>query len=181
MFEVSSNYLKKLAYYFGDWSIHNSPCEENTGRKWHYLIFESQIHFKNDFFSISSNSILKQPMASKRCLEVSGTSNCPWKLSKPFKTILNNFLKIEFGTLGSQFCFCAVKHSENAQNKRFWGISFSKNTLNGGFLEPSLLMLETQDDNKKICRVDFRLKAYFLKKSILSVPNSQKPAKSIQM
>ena len=42
-------------------------------------------------------------------------------------------------------------------------------------------MGETQGDNKKICRVDFLLKAYFLKKSILSVHSGEKPAKSIKM
>ena len=64
---------------------------------------------------------------------------------------------------------------------RISNFRFSKNTRNGGLLEPPLSMGETQGDNKKICRVDFWLKAYFLKKSILSVPSSQKTAKSIQI
>ena len=42
-------------------------------------------------------------------------------------------------------------------------------------------MRATQGDNKKICRVDFRLMAYFLKKSILSVHSGEKPAKSVKM
>ena len=62
--------------------------------------------------------------------------------------MLNNFLKIDFGTYGKPILASALfKRSENAQNKHFWGIFFSKNTLNGWLLEGPLLMLETQGDN----------------------------------
>ena len=95
-------------------------------------------------------------MASKRCLKVFGTSNCPRELSKPFLNNFSHFLKIDFGTFGKPIFTSALL-------KRF-----------GGLLEPPLSMRETQDDNKKICRIDFLLKAYFLRKLILNVLRAKK-------
>ena len=99
-----------------------------------------------------------------------------------FKTILKDFLKIDSGTHGKPILPSELlKRFENAWNKHFWSDVFSKNFLDDKLLELPFLTRATQGDNKKICRVDFWLMAYFLKKSILSVPSSQKPAKSIQM
>ena len=89
-----------------------------------------------------------------------------------FKTILSNFLKIDSGTYGKPIFVSALrKRFENAQNKRFWSFVFSKNKVNSGLSEAPLLVGATQGDNKKIRRIFFWLKPYFLKKSILNVPS----------
>ena len=94
--------------------------------------------------------------------------------------ILKDFLKIDSGTHGKPILPSELlKRFENAWNKHFWSDVFSKNFLNDELLELPLLTRATQGDNKKICRVDFWLMAYFLKKSILSLHSGEKTDKSI--
>ena len=111
-----------------------------------------------------------------------GPQSVPRSFPITFKTILKDFLKIDSGTHGKPILPSELlKRFENAWNKHFWSDVFSKNFLNDELLELLLLTRATQGDNKKICRVDFWLMAYFLKKSILSVHSGEKPAKSIKM
>ena len=111
-----------------------------------------------------------------------GPQSVPRSFPITFKTILKNFLKIDSGAHGKPILPSELlKRFENAWNKHFWSDFFSKNFLNDELLELPLLTRATQGDNKKICRVDFRLMAYFLKKSILSVHSGEKPAKSVKM
>ena len=82
---------------------------------------------KMTFFRFLQNqfqSNLWHPNAIWRCL---GPQTVPGSILNHFKTILNNFLKIEFGTFGKPILTSALfKRSENAQNKHFWGIFFQK-------------------------------------------------------
>ena len=126
-------------------------CFENPKKN------EKQNFFR--FFQIQFWSNLWHPNAVWRYL---GPQSVLGSFLNHFKTILNNFLKIDFGIFGKPiFTFALLKRFENAQNKRFWGFQFSKNTLNGGLLEHPLSMGETQGDNKKICQIDFWLNAVF--------------------
>ena len=111
-----------------------------------------------------------------------GPQSVPRSFPFTFKTILKVFLKIDSGTHGKPILPSELlKRFENAWNKHFWSDFFSKNFLNDKLLGLLLWTRATQGDNKKICRVDFWLMAYFLKKSILSVHSGEKPAKSIKM
>ena len=111
-----------------------------------------------------------------------GPQSVPGSLPIDFRTILKNFLKIDSETCGKPiWLFGLLKRFKNAWNKHFWSDFFSKNLLNDGLLELLLLTRATPHDNKKICRVDFWLMTYFLKKSIVSVHNGKKSAKSMKM
>ena len=104
-----------------------------------------------------------------------GPQSVPRSFPITFKTILKDFLKIDSGTHGKPILPSELlKRFENAWNKHFWSDVFSKNFLNDELLELPLLTRATQGDNKNICRVDFWLMAYFLKKSILSVHRGEK-------